>query len=433
MHNTFRPTRRSFLKHGAAIAIAAPTVISATALGNAAVAPASERLTVGFIGMGKQQRSHTGSLGGRRDVQILAICDVDTTRREEAKATITKRYDQLERKNYGGIATYVDFHELITRKDIDAVCIATPDHWHTIPIIEACKAGKDIYCEKPLTLTIHEARLCIDTVRKYDRVFQTGSQQRSSKEFRQAVNYVRSGRIGKITQVLVDVGGPSKFCDLKEEPMEPGLEWERWLGQAPLRPYSSVLSPRGIHNNFPAWRNYREYAGGGMTDWGAHHFDIAQWGLDMDESGPVEIIPPEDPKATKGVRYLYANGVEMIHGGGGGVTFIGTEGKIFVTRGKTTCTPESIYMEPLKESDVHVYESKEHHQDWLDCIKTRKRPICDVEVGARSATVCHLGNLAYWNRRKMKWDPQKWEFPGDEEANRWRDRERRGAYQLPEI
>ena len=184
-------------------------------------------------------------------MQILAVCDVDTTRRENAKQTITEKYDKLERKNYGGIATFIDFRELIARKDIDAVCIATPDHWHTIPIIEACKAGKDIYCEKPLTLTIHEAKYCIDAVRKFNRVFQTGSQQRSSKEFRQAVNYVRSGRIGTIKQVLVDVGGPSKFCDLKEEPMEPGLEWERWLGQAPLRPYNSILSPRGIHNEFP--------------------------------------------------------------------------------------------------------------------------------------------------------------------------------------
>ncbi len=216
--------------------------------------------------------------------------------------------------------------------------------------------------------------------------------------------------------------------------MEPGLDWDRWLGPSPKRPYNSILSPRGVHNNFPAWRSYREYSGGMMTDLGAHHFDIAQWGLGMDESGPVEIIPPEDPKAKRGVRFIYANGVEMIHGGGkGGITFIGTEGTIWVNRGKTTSDPESIYNEPLKDSDVHVYESKAHHEDFLNCVKTRKPPIANVEVGARSVTVCHLGNLAYWNHRKLKWDPQKWEFPGDEEANSWLTRPRREGYELPTI
>jgi len=429
--NTF--SRRDFMKRSAAIAVAAPTIVSATALGNDKAAAASDRLTVGFIGMGKQSRWHTGTLSGRADVQVMAVCDVDTTRREDAKEKIQKKYVELERKGEGDISAYVDFHELLARKDIDAVVIATPDHWHTIPLIEACKAGKDVYCEKPLTLTIHEAKTAIDAVRKYDRVMQTGSQQRSSKEFRTAVEYVRSGRIGKVKQVLVDVGGPSHWCDLPEEPMEPGLDWDRWLGQAPKRPYNSILSPRGIHDIFPHWRNYREYAGGGMTDWGAHHFDIAQWGLDMDHSGPVEIIPPEDPKAEKGVKFIYANGAEVIHDGGGGVTFIGDAGQISVNRGKLHSTPDSILMEPLTDKDVKVYESREHHEDWIKCIRSRQRPICDVEIGARSATVCHLGNLAYWNRRTMKWDPQKWEFPGDEEANKWRDRERREGYQLPTI
>jgi predicted dehydrogenase len=433
MHRSFGISRRQFIRRTSALAVAAPTIISATALGNDKAEPPSQRLNIGFVGMGKQSRWHTGYLSGKTDVQVLAVCDVDTTRREDAKAGIEKKYEKLERKGYKGCDAYVDYHELLARKDIDAVLIATPDHWHAAVAIEACKAGKDVYSEKPLTLTIHEAKTLIDCVRKYDRVFQTGSQQRSSKEFRTAVEYVRSGRIGKVKQVLVDVGGPSKPCDLPEEMMEPGLDWDRWLGQAPKRPYNSILSPRGIHNNFPAWRSYREYSGGGMTDWGAHHFDIAQWGLDMDHSGPVEIIPPEDPKAQKGVKYIYANGVEMIHGGGGGVTFIGTEGQIFVNRGKISSTPDSILKEPLTDKDVKVYDSKDHHEDWLKCIKTRQRPICDVEIGARSVTVCHLGNLAYWNHRTLKWDPQKWEFPGDAEANGWRDRARRAGYELPAI
>jgi predicted dehydrogenase len=220
--------------------------------------------------------------------------------------------------------------------------------------------------------------------------------------------------------------------------MQPGLDWDRWLGQAPKRPYNSVLSPRGVHTHFPAWRNYREYSGGMMTDWGAHHFDIAQWVLDMDKSGPVEIVPPEDPKAGRGLKYVYASGVEVIHGAPpgvekdpGGVTIKGELGEIFVDRGKITSTPDSILKEPLGEKDVHIPKSPGHKKNWLECIKTRQHPICDVEIGARSVTVCHLGNLGYWNRRKLKWDPEKWEFPGDAEANAWRDRERRDGFPLP--
>src|SRR5262249_22885479 len=177
---------------------------------------------------------------------------------------------------------------------------------------------------------------------------------------------------------------PSKPCDLPEEKMEPGLDWDMWLGPAPLRAYNSVLSPRGVHNGFPNWRLYREYSGGMMTDWGAHHFDIAQWGLGMDESGPVEIIPPDEPKAMRGLRYLYANGVEVIHGPSGGVKFIGTNGEILVNRGKLTSTPDTILKEPLGEKDVHLFVSPSHQRDWLNCVRSRKRPLCDVEVGARS-------------------------------------------------
>jgi len=316
------------------------------------------------------------------------------------------------------------------------VVIATPDHWHTVPCVEAMKAKKDVYCEKPLTLTIAEAKLLIDAVRKHDRVFQTGSQQRSDREFRVACELVRNGRIGKIKEVYADVGGPSKWCDLPEEPMEEGLDWNFWLGPAPLRPYNSVLSPRGIHNHFPNWRGFREYSGGGMTDWGAHHFDIAQWGLGMDESGPVEIIPPEEPKRGKGVKYVYANGIPLIHDnweGKGGVNFVGTEGWIHVNRGQLSSSPEGLVKEPLPDLPIKLYKSPGHQRDWLECIKSRKRPICDVEIGARSVTVCHLGNLAYWNGRKLKWDPQKWQFVDDTEANGWLDRQRRDPWQLPAI
>lgn len=428
-------TRRDFVKSAAATAalIGAPTFIPSSALGNAHRAAPSERITLGFIGVGTMNRGHLGNFSGRTDTQVLAVCDVDETRMNNAKKMVEQKYAKLERKDYKGCDAYQDYKKILERKDIDAVVVATPDHWHAIIAIEACKAKKDIYCEKPLTLTIHEAKTLIEAVKKHERVLQTGSQQRSEKGFRTACELVRNGRIGKIKEVIVDIGDTSVPCDLPEEKMEPGLDWDRWLGPAPLRGYNSVLSPRGVHTHFPNWRNYREYSGGMMTDWGAHHFDITQWGLGMDESGPVEIIPPEDPKAKRGVRYVYANGVSVVHGSSGGVLFKGTDGEILVNRGKLVVKPEEAMKEPLTDKDIRLYNSPGHQQDWLNCVRSRKEPICKVEVGARSVTVCHLGNLAYWNHRKLKWDPQKWEFIGDEEANKWRDRTRRGDYQLPAI
>jgi len=351
-------TRRRFGKGAVAAAVAAPAVVPRSVFAGEEKAPPSERVMVGFIGCGKMANDyHLRTLLKFGDVQALAVCEVDTTRREHAKKRVEDAYGKDA--TYQGCDQYVDFREVIARDDVDAVCIATPDHWHAIPIIEACKAGKDVYCEKPLTLTIAEAKASIDAVRKHNRVLQTGSQQRSSVfgPFRLACELVRSGRLGQIKTVQVGVGGPSRWCDLPEEPMEPGLDWDLWLGQAPVRPYNSVLSPRGVHDHFPAWRAYREYSGGSMTDMGAHHFDIAQWALGMDESGPVEIIPPEDPKATHGVKYVYANGVEMVHGGPGGCVFEGTEGKLHINRGHLSSEPEDIVKEPLGDDEVHLYQS----------------------------------------------------------------------------
>ncbi len=424
-------TRRQFVQGAVVAAVAAPAIVPSSVFGED---PPSERLTVGFIGCGKMAGGyHLSTLLRQSDVQALAVCEVDKTRREHAQRRVEGTYGG--EKTYKGCQTTTDFREVIRRDDIDAVCIATPDHWHAIPIIEACKAGKDVYCEKPMTLTIAEAKACIDAVRKHGRVMQTGSQQRSSVfgPFRKACELVRSGRLGKIKTVEVGVGGPSKWCDLPEEEMEPGLDWNMWLGQAPERPYNSVLSPRGIHNHFPAWRAYREYSGGGLTDMGAHHFDICQWGLGMDQSGPIEVIPPDDPKAGRGAKLIYAGGIEVTHGGPGGCVFTGTEGTLRIDRGHLSSTPESIVKEPLGENEVHLYDSPGHHRDWINCIRRRKRPVADVEIGARSVTCCHLLNLAYWNGRPLKWDPEKWEFPGDAEANAWRDRERRDPWQLPAV
>ncbi len=432
MKTTPRIQRRSFLK-AAVATLAAPAIAPATALGLGGRAAPSERITVGFIGTGIMAKAyHLPELLKMPDVQALAVCDVDTTRREQAKRRVAEAYSK--ETSYKVCDAYIDFRELLARKDIDAVCIATPDHWHAIPIIEACKAGKDVYCEKPLTLTSAEAKRCIDAARKHKRVVQTGSQQRSSifGQFRYACEIVRSGRLGKIKSVTVGVGGPSQWCDLPEEAMEPGLDWNLWLGAAPMRPYHSALSPRGMHNHFPNWRAYREYSGGGHTDMGAHHYDIAQWALGMDESGPVEITPPEDPKATGGVKYRYANGIEMTHGGPSGCFFVGDRGTLHIDRGILKSEPESLAQEPIGKDELHLFESRGHHRNWIDCIRSRERPVADVEAGARTVTIVHLGNLAYWNHRKLRWDPRAWTFLGDDEANKWLDNPRRDPWKLPE-
>ncbi len=424
-----RFSRRQFLKLSAAATASAPLALTCSWAAPGQKGP-NDRITLGVIGTGKQGGYLQSNFLRQPGTQVLAVCDVDTTRREHYRKKVDEFYSASGNADYKGCAQYKDFRELLARKDIDAVIIAAPDHWHAAIAVAACDAGKDIYCEKPLSLTIHEARAMVNATRKNDRVFQTGSMQRSSSEFRKACELVRNGRLGKIKQVIVDVGGPSRPCDLGEEPMEPGLNWDMWLGPAPMRPYNSVLSPRGVHDFFPNWREYREYSGGGMTDWGAHHFDIAQWGLGMDDSGPVEIIPPDDPNAKKGVRFIYANGVEMIHGDSGGVLFIGTEGKILVNRGKFEATPKELGETPLPTNAVRLYNSYNHAKDFLDCVRSRKRPICDVEIGCRSVTVCHLGNLAYWNHRRLKWDPAAERFIGDEQANQWLDRPKRGPWKV---
>ncbi len=428
-----RISRRRFVKTVAAVA-AAPSIISASALGSDDQPAPSERINVAIIGCGKMAKDyHFRTLLKMPDVQVVAVCEVDRTRRETGKERVEKEYS--EDKAFKGCDTTDDFRGIVAREDIDAVCIATPDHWHAIPIIEACKAGKDVYCEKPLTLTILEAKRCSEAVTKHKRVFQTGSQQRSSTfgKFRLACELIRSGRIGDVEKITVGVGGPSKWCDLPEEEMEPGLNWDMWLGQAPMRPYNSVLSPRGMHNHFPAWRRYREYSGGGHTDMGAHHYDIAQWALDMDDSGPVEIIPPEDPQSGQGVKFVYENGAEMTHGGPQGCVFYGTEGKLHIGRGVLTSEPESIVKEPLGEDEVHLFKSPGHHRNWIDCIKSRERCVAPVEAGARTVSIVHLGNLAYWHGRSLKWDPKNWQFIDDDQANeQFLDRERRDPWQLPE-
>ncbi|MGB8167792.1 MAG: Gfo/Idh/MocA family oxidoreductase [Chthoniobacteraceae bacterium] len=442
-------SRRSFLKSTLAAGVA-PLILPGR-VWSAEVKP-NDRLTIGCIGIGKQMRGLMSGFLSKPETQLVAVCDVDTTRRNDGKKQVEDFYAKKTDTDFKGCATYNDFRELLARKDIDAVVIATPDHWHAIIAIAAARAGKDIYCEKPLTQTIHEAWALVGAVRANQRVFQTGSMQRSSREFRIACELVRNGVIGKVTRVTAGFGGPAKPCDLPKQDAEAGLDWDRWLGPAPLRDYNEVLSPRGVHNHFPAWRAYREYGGGGVTDWGAHHLDITHWGLGADESGPTEITPPANAEtADSGVKLRYAGGVEVEHIKENGVTFFGPDGEVYVNRGKIKVTVkgvekasalskedkkslaeqlDSLEKEFLTDAKVKLYASTDHKADFLAAIKSRQKPIADVEIGARTVTGCHLINLAYYHGKALKWDPSTITFLKDGGDPQWLTREYRGEWKV---
>jgi len=421
-------SRRDFLKGAAALALAGPYMVTSTALGAAGRPAAGNRFTMAHIGIGNQGSGHFGGMLGNGEAQILAVGDVRKWVRDKCQKAVEDRYGQAKAGGeYKGCSAYNDFREIAARTDIDAVVVAVPDHWHALVAIEMMKSGKDVYCEKPLALTVQQARAMVTAARRYGRVFQTGSQQRSSAEFRTACELVRNGRIGEIKHVGVSVGGPSAERYYPEEPIPEGFDWEFWLGPAPWAPHNST---RCSGDYGGGWRMVRDYSGGMMTDWGAHHFDIAQWGLGMDHTGPVEIHPP-DGKDFKRLTYIYANGIPMTHGdGGAGILFTGDKGTVEVTRGWFKTNPPEIAKEPLGPGDIRLYNSNNHMGDFFQCMKTRKRPICDVEVGCRSVTVCHLGNIAVWINRPIKWDPVKEEIIGDPEASRWLDRPMRAPWRL---
>ena len=426
-----RRSRRDFLRSSVA-AIALPNIITSNAFGADGVTPASERLTLGFIGMGKQMGGHVGTFLGRDTCQVLAVCDVETRRLEQYKTRVNEYYAQKSGEGtYKGCDAYKDYRELLAREDIDAVVIATPEHWHALQVVDAANAGKDIYCEKPLSHTIHEARAMATAVRRNAVVFQTGSQQRSSREFRVACELVRNGRIGKVHTVHVNVGGPPEDDYLPPEPTPEGLDWDFWLGPAPWRPYNATFAPPESYEGWPSWRYYRDYAGGGMCDFGAHHYDIAQWGLGMDHTGPVQVLYPEDGGK---ITYVYENGVRMHHGGGGAgaaVEWIGDRGRVLVNRGQFLKTdPPELAHETIGPNEIHLYASDNHKDNWLEAVRTRREPICPVEIGHHTANVCNIGNIAYWLKRSLKWDPANEVFVDDPEANRLINRPMRSPWQV---
>lgn len=391
----------------------------------------SEFIRVGFIGVANQGNVNLGGLMKN----AVAVCDVDQTHLKTAQA-------RVEKNNGRPCAVFSDYRRMLEDKSIDAVVISTPDHWHTLIAINACEADKDVYCEKPLTLTIAEGQALAKAVRRYKRVLQTGSQQRSEVKFRTGCEYVRNGRLGKIHTIKVGLpgvnwdkrGGPA----VPDSAPPPELNYDMWLGPAPARPYNK----NRVHYLF---RFFWDYSGGQMTNWGAHHLDIAQWGLGMDDSGPVEVEASnvvyhpqmlfETPQRFD-VTYKYANGTTLLCSSGtgkykGGTLFEGEKGSIFVARGNLESTPEEILEEPLDDKAERLYVSHSHYQNWLDCIKSRKDPICNVDVGHRSSTVCHLGTIAVRTGKKVVWDPVKQEIVGDAELAKWVSRPYRAPWKLP--
>ncbi|MBN1360356.1 MAG: Gfo/Idh/MocA family oxidoreductase [Sedimentisphaerales bacterium] len=426
MANRANLTRRGFLK-AAAATVAFPHVVTTSALGATGRLPASERLVMGVIGAGGQGARHIG--GGiwvqgsgflsKPGVQIVAVSDVNRNRLNNAKNIIDKFYGNSD------CATYREFEELLGRSDIDVILCATGDRWHTPVSIAAAKAGKDIYCEKPISLTVYEARALARAMRRYGRIFQTGTQQRSWYEFRFACELVRNGYIGDIRRIKVNVGGPPEECNLPAEGAAPEwLDYDRWLGQVPWHPF---------HPEILGWMRWKDFSGGEMTNWGTHMFDVAQWALGMDASGPVEIIPP-DGKEFQTLTYRYANGTVMTREGISqptpGVRFEGTEGVVEVTREQLITEPDSLRRQSLASGDVHLYESKEHPDNFLACVRTRTRPASDADVGYRSITVCHLGNIAYWLQRPLRWDPMAERFTDDPQADRLLARAMRSPWQI---
>ena len=423
--------RRQFLKKTVGItagAAAFPYFVPSSALGKAGSVAPSNRITIGFIGMGMQSQHLIRSFLHAPGTSVLAACDVDKLKLKRAQKVVEEHYSRRTGSTYKCCKGYGDFRELLARDDIDAVVIATPDHWHAIIAIQSARAGKDIYCEKPLAHTITEARAMVKAVRRYGRVFQTGSMQRSNYRFRFICELIRNGYIGEVKTVTAQVGGPPNDIPLPAEPVPDYLDWDMWLGPAPWRPYNSRLSPHISLDIYPQWHAHSEFGGGSMTNWGSHHFDIAQWALGMDESGPVEIIPPNG-RDYKKLTYKYANGTTMTRGGAG-VCFTGTKGKLEVNRGYFRTWPDSLKNQQIAPNQIHLYKSNNHYADWLNAIRTRSKPICDVEIGCHSVIVCHIGNIAYKLGRPLKWDSKREVFIRDSEANRLLSRAMRKPWHL---
>lgn len=424
--------RRNFIGKAAAGA-AAVTIIPRHVMGGKGFVAANDRINLGYIGTGKQIYTLLNSIGECKETVVVAASDVYKQKLDAFVETANKKNSQkgLNVK----VQPYHYYRELLERDDVDAVVIAAPDHWHAQMAVDAAKAGKDIYCEKPLALTVAEGRAMVNATRKYDRVFQTGNMQRSWRDFRHAVELVRNGYIGEVKEINVSVGEPVKQCDLPTQPTPEGLDWNEWVGPSLYRGFHEDLAPADINGPWAWWRGYRNFGGGLITDWGAHMFDIGQWALGMDKSGPVRFLPPSDPTAEDGLVMVYDNGVRMNHKKWGtdddfnAVQIVGTDGRIEVSRSFLRTYPDkNLAKAALKPSDERVYFSDNHYQDWVDAIKTRTKPISDVETGHRTSALCNITNIAYELGRPLLWNPDEEEFEGDDYANLMVGRPYRGDW-----
>jgi predicted dehydrogenase len=426
MHPT--PNRRHFLKTSLGVAgavFAGPQIVRAETLGNANQAAANSRICMGFIGMGGISDGHLRSFSGMKNVQPIAVCDV-------RDSNLQKAVGVLKEKGFEGILATSRFEEVLANPDIQAVCVTTQDHWHAAMAVAAMKAGKDVYVEKPMTLTIEEGKAMVAAEKKYGRIVQVGSQQRSEIYFRIAANLVRNGMIGDIKEI---------YCQLGEFPQPPetetivpvpeGFDYDRWLGPTPFFEHSE----NRVKGNYGGgWRCYWEYGSRKFGDWGAHHFDIVQWALDRDNTGPVDFIP-KGYEGNEYHHYRYADGITVWRDkkpdNGAMIRFIGTKGEVLASRGKVETSPAELVRHKFGPNDIQVYESKDHRQNFIDSILSRKPTICPATVGHRTATICQLSGIAQRLGRPLKWDPQAEQIVGDKEAAAMQDRPRRKGYEMP--
>jgi predicted dehydrogenase len=436
----------------------APTIVPASVLGP--YSP-SNRINIGCIGTGRISREHDmPEVLKYNQARIMAVCDLDSKRVQDAKKFVEEQYTKQTGKRYKGVKTYEDYRELLNNKDIDAVVISTPDHWHALPAIDAAIAGKDIYLQKPTSLTIAEGRLLSDIVRKHNRIFQIGSQQRSINpwpQFKKACELVRNGRIGDLKNVYVGLPGDPSGPEEQEMPIPKNLNYDMWLGSTPEVYYTEKrVHPQADYSR-PGWLRCEQFGAGMITGWGAHHIDIAHWAMDTELTGPIEVSGTAD-FPTSGLwnvhgifrtEALYANGVNMVVSNElpNGVKFEGSDGWIFVARGSYSVTASDpaaqeknskaldasdpkLLTSEIGSNEIHLYESPEQHGNWLDSIKTRKPNVAPVEVAHRSCSACLVHHIAMKLKRKIYWDPEREQFKNDEEANAMLSRPMRAPYQI---
>jgi predicted dehydrogenase len=455
------PSRRDFLAAAgkglgvASVVAGFPSIVPSSVLG--ASAP-SNRINIGAIGNGRISRGHDlPGLWKYDSARIMAACDLDSHRVEDARTLINDFYTKKTGKKYDGVTTYANYRELLANKDVDAVVISTPDHWHALIAIHAVQAGKDVYLQKPASLTIAEGRALSDAVHHSGRIFQIGSQQRSTPQFRYAAELVRNGRIGQLRTVQVGLPGDPAGEEEPTMPVPRNLNYDMWLGSTPVVPYTEKrVHPQAGYDR-PGWLRCEQFGAGMITGWGAHHIDSAHWGMDTEYTGPVEIWgTAEFPKSglwdVHGpfrTEALYANGVHMIVSGDfpNGIRFEGTDGWIFVSRGNETVTASDpvaklqdsqalaasdpkIIKSVIGPDEIHLYDSKDHHGNWLESIRSRQQPIAPVEVAHRACSACLLHHMAMKLERKLYWDPARERFKNDDEANGMLSRPQRPPYTI---